>query len=217
MPKKFCFKTDVPDWSNGVLQGLAFWVGYKKQHYHEYPIREGEIVGETLSLLSSKLDSNFQLNAEVMYRDLCNEWEDNGRADIVISSKNENFDYKDDALFIIEVKRKEANKKEIKKDLERLAKFLEISKNKNLRCFMLFVSQDTRPADYVKEDGSAKRNIISIAGMPKYKARTRKVKKAIDKFYMYKKDKNGNKTKIFNAADKAHYACLIEVAKVCEN
>jgi hypothetical protein len=128
----------LPEWSKEVFQGLVYWIGYKQQLYNHYPIREGEIVSETLGLLSSKIDNTFRINAEVMYKDIIKDWDNNQRADIVISQKSEKFDYHKDALFVIEVKRKEAPESEVKKDLERLAKLKD--KNKNLRCFLLYVS-----------------------------------------------------------------------------
>jgi len=48
-----------------------------------------------------------------MYKHIVKDWDNNQRADIVISKKNKNFDYKEHALFVIEVKRKEAPEKEV--------------------------------------------------------------------------------------------------------
>lgn len=80
MSKTVDMEPVLPKWSDKVLRGLAYWIGYKKQLYDFYPIREGELVGEALSLLSSKLDNDFRLNAEVKYRDMCVEWKkDNGK------------------------------------------------------------------------------------------------------------------------------------------
>lgn len=215
MAKKVCMD-DLPEWSGNVLQGLAYWIGYKKQHYRFYPIREGEIVGETLGLLSSKLDNNLRLNAEVMFKDMCDKWKGNGRADIVISSKRkENFDYKTDVRYIIEVKRRESNKNEIEKDLKRLAKFSETTKNKNVRCFILLVSQDKRPDKYVRKDGNADTNNIPIDDSLAYVARVRQVKKALDKFFAFTIGKDKKKKKTTNVTNKAHYVCLIEVVKKC--
>ena len=193
----------LPEWSKEVFQGLVYWIGYKQQLYNHYPIREGEIVGETLALLSSKIDNTFRINAEVMYKNLVDNWNNNQRADIVISKKNENFDYKKDALFVIEVKRKEASKSEVEKDLERLAKLKD--KNNNLRCFLLYVSANEKPI-YVSNLGLASRKIIHLKN--NYIAKVRQVKKALNQFYTYKDGK-----KIDNAIEKAHYACFIEISK----
>ena len=196
----------LPEWSKKVFQGLVYWIGYKQELYNEYPIREGEIVGETLSLLSSKIDSSFRINAEIMYKDLCDSWDNNQRADIVISQRNKNdFDYKKDSLFVIEVKRKEAPKDEVKKDMERLAKLKE--KNKNVRCFLLYVSPNERPKKYVGKTGKA--SSIEIELENNYIAKVRQVKKALNKFYTLNKDGK----RITNAVNKAHYSCLIEIDK----
>jgi len=199
----YLMNESLPNWANEVFQGLVYWIGYKQQLYNHYPIREGEIVGETLSLLSSKIDNVFRINAEVMYKHIVKDWDNNQRADIVISKKNKNFDYKEHALFVIEVKRKEAPEKEVDKDLERLAKLKE--KNENIRCFLLYVSPNEKPK-YVNDSGTASRKIITL---PKnYIAQVRLVKKALNKFYTFKDGK-----KVNNAIQKAHYACLIEIGK----
>jgi len=193
----------LPEWSKEVFQGLVYWIGYKQQLYNHYPIREGEIVGETLALLSSKIDNTFRINAEVMYKNLVDDWDNNQRADIVISQKNKNFDYKKDALFIIEVKRKESSKSEVNKDLERLAKLKD--KNNNLRCFLLYVSANEKPI-YVTDSGIASRQKILLEN--NYIARVRQVKKALSQFYTIE-----NGQKINNSIKKAHYACFIEISK----
>jgi len=193
----------LPEWSKEVFQGLVYWIGYKQQLYNHYPIREGEIVGETLALLSSKIDNTFRINAEVMYKNLVDDWDNNQRADIVISQKNEIFDYKKDSLFVIEVKRKEAPESEVAKDLERLAKLKD--KNKNLRCFLLYVSPNEKPK-YVSDLGIASREIIYLEN--NYIAKVRQVKKALSQFYTLKDGK-----KVEHAVEKAHYACFIEIGK----
>jgi hypothetical protein len=155
MRQKLCDE-ERPDWTDNVLQGLAYWIGYKKQYYRFYPLSEGAIVGEALSLIASHIDSDtMRLNAEVMYKNIC-EWEGNGRADIVISKrpkkddkeknikrKKEEFNYRKYARTIIEVKRHGADPKLIENDLERLAKCLH--QNPKVRCFLLLVSQDGIP------------------------------------------------------------------------
>jgi len=193
----------LPEWSKEVFQGLVYWIGYKQQLYNHYPIREGEIVGETLGLLSSKVDNTFRINAEVMYKNIVKDWDNTQRADIVISQKSEDFNYQKDALFVIEVKRKEAPENEVKKDLERLAKLKD--KNQNIRCFLLYVSSNEKPK-YVSDLGVASRKIINLRD--NYIAKVRQVKKALSQFYTLKDGK-----KVNNAIEKAHYACLIEISK----
>ncbi len=196
-----------PDWTDCVLQGLAYWIGYKKQYYRHYPLSEGAIVGEVLSLLASNLDRDILLESEVMFKNFCTDWKGNGRADIVISKKNNQIDIQNNLNIIIEVKREEAPKHQINKDLERLAKFKEQCENSDKRCFLILVSQGKRPSDFVTENGNAKHAEIKIPNSKFCIAKTRRVCKAISKF-----DKlNGNTT--IKAAKDAHYACLIEVLK----
>jgi len=137
-----------------------------------------------------------------MYKKLSKQWQGNHRADIIISKKNSSFNYINDALFVIEVKRKEAPKNEVNEDLKRLAKLKR--SNKNIRCFLLYVSANERPKQFVNKSGKARKRKIKID--ENYIAIVRQVKKAIDKFYTLKNGK-----KINNAIDKAHYACFIEV------
>ncbi len=225
MRQKLCDEPR-PDWTDSVLQGLAYWIGYKKQYYRFYPLSEGAIVGETLSLLASQIENNtMRLNAEVMYKNIC-KWEGNGRADIVISArpnrndrknnidgKNKDFNYKKYARTIIEVKRHGSDPKLIEKDLERLAKCLH--ENPKVRCFLLLVSQDgipQKPNKYVTSNGHASGSDYSIKDRPNYYTRVRRVCKAISKFDKMDKEKN-----IIKAAKDAYYACLIEVIQICED
>ena len=224
MRENLCDKSR-PDWTDSVLQGLAYWIGYKKQYYRFYPLSEGAIVGETLSLLASHTDTNtIRLNAEVMYKNIC-EWEGNGRADIVISkrpnkddieensdNKKKDFNYKKYARTIIEVKRHGSDPKLIEKDLERLAKCLH--ENSKVRCFLLLVSQDgipQKPNKYVTLNGHASGSDYPIKNRPNYFTRVRRVCKALSKFDKMDKDKN-----VIKAAKDAYYACLLEVIKVCK-
>lgn len=106
----------------------------------------------------------------------------------------ENFTYQNDVRFVIEVKRRESAKSEVKKDLQRLAKFLEKSKNPHVRCFLLYISQDKRPDEYVTKEGKASGNKnITIKKSDRYVARSRMARHAIDKFYIYEKKEKRNK------------------------
>lgn len=214
-----------PDWTDSVLQGLAYWIGYKKQYYSFYPLSEGAIVGEALGLLASHTDSNtMRLNAEVMYKKIC-DWDNNGRADIVISErpnkderetnstgKKKPFNYKKYARTIIEVKRHGSDPKLIENDLERLADCLQ--RNPKVRCFLVLVSQDgipQQPNKYVTSNGHASGSDYSIKDRANYFTRVRRVCKAVAKFDKMDKDKNTIK-----AAKNAYYACLLEVIKKCD-
>ncbi len=78
-----CIRTR--NWTGRLIQGSSFWVGYKSQLYH-YPLTEGAIVGEAAALLNSKLDSDYTLECEVMYKDLGLKDVGQTRADLVIKN-----------------------------------------------------------------------------------------------------------------------------------
>ena len=175
-----------PNWTERLLQGSAFWVGYKSQLYH-YPLTEGAIVGEAAALLNSKLDSDYTLECEVMYKDLGLKDVGQTRADLVIKNVGE-------IDSVIEVKRAKAPNKKVTKDFERLAKFHKA--NPSSRCYLLLVSQKLRPSNYITEEGKAILEEIKGNG---YKAKVRRACKAAASF----KSKNS-----------AHYSCLIEVISI---
>ena len=172
-----------PNWTERLLQGSAFWVGYKSQLYH-YPLTEGAIVGEAAALLNSKLDSDYTLECEVMYKDLGLKDSGQTRADLVIKNDGE-------IDSIIEVKRAKVDKEKVKEDLVRLANYHKV--NPSSRCYLLLVSQKFRPLNYITEEGKAILDEIKGKG---YKAKVRRACKAAASF----KNK-----------DSAHYSCLIEV------
>ena len=209
---------DRPDWTDNLLQGLAYWIGYKKQYYNFYPLSEGAIVGEAMSLLASNIDmKSMHLNAEIMYNKICT-WSNNERADIVISKrpnerekdkkgKKKPIDYSKFAREVIEVKKHGGNPQLINNDLKRLADCLDSSNIPELRCFLLLVSQEGKPQKpdiYVKDEGKANRSHFKINNRPNYATRVRRVCKATSKF----------DTGTRKAADNAYYACLLEVVKV---
>lgn len=172
-----------PSWTERLLQGTAFWVGYKSQLYH-YPLTEGAIVGEAAALLNSSLDSNYILDCEVMYKDLGLKDSSQTRADLVIR-KNGGADS------VIEVKRAKSTNKKVTEDFIRLARFHK--DNPDSRCFLLLVSQKFRPSNYITEEGKA---ILNEIKGKTYIAKVRRACKAAASF---------------KSKDSAHYSCLIEV------
>jgi len=199
-------KEPLPNWVDEVMQGLVYWVGYKQQLYRNYPIREGELVGEALSLLSSKVEKDMRINAEVAYEKLCGKWNKKERADIVISTKSDKFEYKKNVKIVIEVKRKEAPLKEVEKDFIKLAKLK--NKNEKIRCFLLYVSPNVRPKDYVTDAGAASKGEVPIKNGFGFVGQVRKVKKASDRFFTIVEGR-----KVHNAIEKSHFVCLVEVGK----
>ncbi len=179
-------KYPLPAWANPLLQGLTFWIGYKKQQYRHYPLSEGALIGEAVNLIYSNIALPEKLKCEVMYKDLQPSVSSlkNRRADIIISDA-------ENTKYVIEVKREQSSKTKIKEDLIKLA---EAKKSMpNTRCFLLLVSQRKRPEKYVKEDGDGVDGKIVEEN---YSLRVRRVCKAASTF------KNSNS---------ANYACLIEV------
>ena len=218
MSKKVCMKTELPECTGKVLQGLAYWIGYREQYFDAHSINEGEIVGEALKLFAAK--SDMRVNAEVMYKTLCSKWSSKKeRADIVLSFEPENkedFDYKRDVRNVFEVKRRGASYAEIKKDLKKLAKFLSLKNDENVRAFLLYVSPNKLPKKFVAKDGRAIRGDIGIPETDEYVGRARQVKKSLSTFYRYRKGANNTKKKTLEIARNANYACLIEVVKKCK-
>lgn len=181
----------LPKWAEPLLQGVAYWMGYKGQLYWGYPLSEGAIVGESVSFINGNLRPDEKLECEVMYRNLGLVNAGQTRADLVISSGN-------DIKTVIEVKRAVAADHLVKDDLERLCKYH--SHNVNARCFLLLVSQNAMPKVYIDANkGEAQRgNIITTD----YTAKVRRACKATGTF---KKKTTGS------------YACLIEVVSRIEH
>lgn len=175
---------DKPKWTEPLLQGLAFWLGYKSQLFRFYPLTEGAIVGEAASLIQANIDSPLRLECEVMYKNLKVKGAGNTRADFVIYNGN-----KIDS--IIEVKRSKSSKTKIDEDFKRLAIYLQ--QRFTARCFVLLTSQNSRPKKITDKNGKAIRSTISGDS---YVAKVRRVCKAASSF---------------NGKEKAHYTCLIEV------
>lgn len=173
-----------PYWTESLLQGLAFWIGYKTQLYRDYPLTEGAIVGEAVSLLKGCLKDDYKLECEIMYKKLKVDISSQERADLIIK-KNEVVDT------VIEVKRANAQQRKITEDFERLARFQK--NNIHCRCFVLLVSQKYRPKKYINENGNA---ITKLIKTKDYIAKARRACKAATSF----KEKSS-----------AHYSCLIEV------
>lgn len=175
-------------WIDPVLQGLAYWIGYKKQFYHGHSINEGAIVSEVLSLLSVNSEPNQKICCEEMYSRIVSGTNRKERADLVV--------YNHDRIeSVIEVKRFESGKNLIEGDLKKLARI----KNENIgiRCFLLLVSQKTIPFLFVNENGVAYKSTLRIPDS-KFSSKVIRVCKAVNSFRE-------------DAYLKANYACLIEV------
>lgn len=77
-----------------ALQGLAFWIGYRKSLFYDYPISESALVAEACSLIQSGKFRELVLLPERMYKDLVppnnahQEESERSRADLVICCKS---------------------------------------------------------------------------------------------------------------------------------
>jgi hypothetical protein len=177
----------LPLWSDPVLQGLSYWIGYKKQYFDTHPLSEGAIVSETLALIQSNLDKQFQLTCEIPYKKLGMTIDNDSRADIVIMEDSR-------PKYVIEVKKAEAGKSVIDNDLKRLSELkLQLPE---VVCYLLLVSQNSKPKRFVNDQGRANEKKTTIE---KVKFKTRRVCKAVNSF-------NNERAKT-----SAHYACLIEI------
>jgi len=133
----------LPKWAEPLLQGLSYWLGYKKQLYRHYPLSEGAIIGEALHLIYSNIGEGEKLECEVMYN-MLNEninHMGNARADIVIKNPN------DIPIHVIETKRSIAPNAAIIDDFKKLANAK--SKFPNCHFYLLLVAQGRRPSNYV--------------------------------------------------------------------
>lgn len=195
--KKKNSKNDLPYWAVPLLQGLAFWLGYKRQYCGNYVLTEGAVIGEAVSLFLSILKKDDKLEYEKMYKEMIESDSTNIRADIVITNNN-------NVKYIIEFKRffrtrinskvkKYENYKRIEEDFEKLINVK--NSNNKIRCFLILGSQGLRPNKIVTENGNAKKYQFS------------------DKTYVTHTLRVCKASKSFRVKNNAHYACLIEVLK----
>lgn len=183
-------KDKLPYWAEPLLQGITFWVGYKKQLYPHYPLTEGAIVSEATNLIHSNLADDEILVCEKMYKDIAINGVGQTRADLVFLNKTSKA-----VKYIIEVKRSSASNTLINKDISRLGTAKQSINN--ARCFLLVVSQSSLPEIFVNEEtGKAKTTELPDDNFKPAKAFVRRVCKA---------------TGSFDKKNKAHFACLIEV------
>ncbi len=192
----------IPYWCEDTLQGLSYWIGYKRSFFRHQPYSEGALVAEACNLIQSKLSKSEHLFCEVGYRYLLPpsseaiKGKNYTRADLVIttsdvSSINKNIRSKTKA--IIEVKRAKAGAGLINKDLKRLHDCL--SQNDDIRAFLIIVSEKHLPNRFVTEAGVAVNGKKKIPGSEGFH-RVRRVCKAAGSFTRRKS---------------VHYSCLIEL------
>ena len=122
-----------PDWVELAMQGVSFWIGYRRSLFRGYTQPEAALVAEMMTLIQANLPKDHSLLAEPMYKDLVakgNE-EEFGlkRADFVVyqgkkirNTEKENLS--DRVRYVFEVKRGSSTK--IEEDLHKLYKFREV-------------------------------------------------------------------------------------------
>jgi hypothetical protein len=179
----------LTNWTEPLLQGLAYWIGYKKQLYPHSPLSEGAIIGESTNLIYSHLENGQKLHCEYSYSKIL-DFDTEDRADLVITEN-------DELSVVIEVKRLEAGRTRIIRDFEKL--FGIRYPDKKVRCFVLLVCQQKLPKEFVNNKGVAKTGVLtfeSLSGNIDVK-----VLRTCKSTFSFKE----------NAISKANYVCLIEV------
>jgi hypothetical protein len=154
----------IPAWITTALQGLTFWIGYKRALYRDYPLSEGALVTELRSLMHANLPDELFLKCEVGYSHLVKVTPrpaviaGRTRADLVVVTKNESPRTAGKIVyspqFLFEFKRAGAPAREIDKDLKRLAAFQEC--RPSARAFLVVLSETGRNDRFVTEKGKTR-------------------------------------------------------------
>lgn len=162
----------IPSWLVTALQGLTFWIGYKRALYRDYPLSEGALVTELRSLIHANLPDELFLKCEVSYAKLVQDPNrpkpiaGRTRADFVVASrvecpeKTRGWKYKSE--FVVELKRAEASARLIDHDLARLAAFE--SCQKGARAFLIVLSEAARHDRFVTEKGATRVGSHQVPG-----------------------------------------------------
>lgn len=162
----------IPGWITTSLQGLTFWIGYKRSLYRDYPLSEGALVTELRSLMHANLPDELFLKCEVGYSHLVRAPRPEPiagrtRADLVAVTKTESPDKPGKVIYtpkhVFEFKRAGAPVREIEKDLKRLAAF-QVARP-NARAFLVVLSEAGRNDRFVTEDGKTRIGKHQVAGM----------------------------------------------------
>ena len=154
----------IPAWVTTALQGLTFWIGYKRALYRDYPLSEGALVTELRALMHANLPDELFLKCEVGYSHLVKTTprpaaiSGRTRADLVVATKIESPKNTGKIVyspqFVFEFKRAGAPVREIDKDLKRLAAFQEC--RPTARAFLVVLSEAGRNDRFVTEQGKTR-------------------------------------------------------------
>lgn len=148
-----------------TLQGLAYWIAYKKELI-SIDLIEADIVSEAAHLLLSRL-SNYYIKKEVDYTTL-NSALRKQYADLGIFSREDNK-----CVCIIEFKRENNTNGGYKKDVQKLKRVKELEPN--IICLAVVTYEKScrlkDPNKLVTPNGKAKRGIIKDSGDAQVKVR----------------------------------------------
>src|SRR5260370_7889872 len=144
--------TKTARWTQRALQGVAYWMDYRRCLYRDCPLSEGALVAEVCNLIYANLPDHLGLHCEVQYakliksRELPKILQSKIRADLVIAEKAARAGSDPVPEFIIEVKRASASKGWIDADLHRLPAARALCPDP--RPFLSVLSQPTRPTTF---------------------------------------------------------------------
>lgn len=159
------------DFCPQVLQGLVFWVAYKKQYFKSYHFSEGALTSELYTLISAFKPDHFQIIAECHYSRMfpyikndalgrkksvdillykkpnAKEKVTNNKKKSQKEKKSKDFEIPKEAdLFLLEVKKMESKQSEIIKDFEKIHDYLKT--NSKARGFIILLNQDHREKSF---------------------------------------------------------------------
>jgi hypothetical protein len=163
----------LPRWTTTALQGLVFWIGYKRSLYRDYPLSEGALVTELRSLIHANLSDELFLHCEVAYSKLAGKGAirpeiiaGSVRADLVVATASESTKTAGKTIYsphvVMEFKRARAPAAQITKDLQRLAAFAAL--RPEARAFLLVLSESDRHDRFVTAEGSSQKGEHAIPG-----------------------------------------------------
>ena len=151
---------EKPLWVEPALQGLAYWMGYRKQLYRHHPLPEGAMVAELAAIMSGNIREGDRLKCEYLYSK-ATDADDRSLVDIAILKEEVPHTF-------IEVKRGDAWNRLIEKDMLKLSRVK--SAVHSVRCFMIIGSQGNFPTRYVdSETGNGFKGIFTTPDDVRYK------------------------------------------------
>lgn len=192
--------TKVPDYIINAMQGLAYWIGYKKRLYKYYSLSESAVVTEFCALLQAGLNDNEYVLCERQYCNFFSKTTDfkKCRMDITVAecdesekesfkkcifdsqSKQEKGILKNIAKVVFEVKLLNSPDELKKDDFHRLKAIKD--ENPDIVTYSLLVSENKIPKKYVNEiSGIAlKDEKIKLKINDEYKIHVAKVRCALE-------------------------------------